>query len=226
MNSNKPAKTPTQWPGKFKVDYPGADKEAPYPWKFQCQAPLCFYCIVAPTEAILDERIERHPCPWFGGGTTTFSWGVMSDTYLVPIWKLLDEQVDIIKGDAHDFPTEKYTAAQNKARGMAQVLAVLMPPFFSSADEIVREAVKRWEKRQAGENYETPGIGRLKWKQPEPEATMAFAKRVEFDPEEEPASQLSDEDKNKIRQSKAFPSNMLAAAYGVPESTIKWYWKH
>lgn len=220
----RPAKTALGWPGKFKVDYSGSEK-AQYPWKFQCQAPLCFYTIVAPTEEKIDQRAETHPCPWYGGGTTTLSWGTMSDNYLAPIWEMLDAEVDIVKADsAHTNSDTKF--ARQRALAYAEALAILMPPFFSTVDEIRNEAMVRWEHRQAETEYETPGLGRLKWKQPMPEQTLAFAKRVEFDPEQEPEHNLTEDEVTKIKASKMFPANMLAEAYSTTESVVKWLWKH
>lgn len=219
----KPAKTATGWPGKFRSDYPGWEKQA-YPWKFQCQAPLCFYAIVAATEEKIDKRIEDHPCPWFGGGTTTLSWGVMSDSYLAPIWELMDKHMDAVYDETAS--SEARLANREVARGLAYSLSILMPPFFSTPGEIIIEAKVRYEHRKAGTEYETPGLGRLKWKQPLADSTLAFAQRSEYDPNAEPANKLTDEEKAKIKASKMFPTNMLAEAYGVSEAVIKWFQAH
>jgi hypothetical protein len=245
----RPAKTADGWPGVVKLNFkhPGLQ----YPFKFYCPQPLCFYHIVAADETTLNVRIETHPCPWHGGGTTTFSWGVMSDTYLQPIWEMLDRQVDILKGAGADTRCDDEVlsdmrTARHQARGMAEALAILMPPFFTTGDEIVREALVRWENRQAGIDYETPGIGRFKFQRPpgmttEPDDPSWVTKpeyiddgqraapkprakptvRAEPKPAEKTKDQLTAEEITKIKAAAAFPVRMLASAYGVSETVIK-----
>lgn len=217
----KLVKTANGWPGVYNTLH--TNPKAEYPWRFHCPQPLCFMVLHAATEVILNTRIEKHQCPWFGGGTTTFSWGVMADEYLTPIWKQLDEQVDAIQAkDGHE------QIARFKARAIAEALAILMPPFFTTGDEIVKEALVRWEHRQAGTDYETPGIGRFKWKRPpgvigDPNKP-SWAK--EYDPSEPKPKKkvthnLSDADVTAIKAAAAFPAEILATAYGVTADVIK-----
>lgn len=222
----RPVKEGNTWPGLTNVLY--IKPPVQYPWRFHCPQPLCFYVVHAPSEATAIKRINEHPCPWYGGGTTTFSWGVMSDDYLTPIWGQLDDQVDIIKGTI-EVHHDVFVAARHKARAVADVLAVLMPPFFTDGDEIVREALVRWEKRQAGQEYETPGLGRFKFKRPpgvigNPDYP-SWAPSAEHDPDEEkpaPKHELSDDAIAKIKASKGFPVTMLAMAYGTTDAVIKY----
>lgn len=224
----RPVKTANGWPGVTKVNFkhPGIQ----YPWKFHCPQALCFFVVVAATEEILNERIETHPCPWYGGGTTTFSWGVMSDEYLEPIWAKLDAEVDTIKAETTDYPTDKFTQARYRARGLAEALAILMPPFFTTGDEIVREAMVRWEKRQAGQPYETPGIGRFKWNRPpgvigDPN-NPSWVDKAEYDasqPKPAPKHNLTDAQIAQIKASKNFPVRMLAKALDTDEAVIKYF---
>lgn len=223
-----PVKDGLTWPGKYKLNFihPGVQ----YPWKFNCPEPLCFYAIVAADEVTLDKRIEQHTCPWYGGGTTTFSWGVMSDFYLGPIWKLLDDQVDIIKGTVPSEYFEQFTAAKFKARGIAEVLAVLMPPFFATADEIVREAIVRWEKRQAGEKYDTPGLGTRKFHRPpgaEGVDNPSWITKPEYTADQPrpkkpaPKYNLDPTQIAEIKARKGFPAEILSSVYGVPVDIVK-----
>lgn len=221
----KLVKTANGWPGVFNTLH--TNPKAEYPWRFHCPQPLCFMVLHAATEVILNTRIESHQCPWFGGGTTTFSWGVMADDYLMPIWKMLDAAVDVMK--SNEASPEEKTAARFGGRGLAEALAILMPPFFTTGDEIVKEALVRWEKRQAKEDYETPGIGRFKWKRPpgvigDPNKP-SWAK--EYDPNEPkkkaaPKHNLSDADVASIKAAAAFPADILSAAYGVTAEVIKY----
>jgi hypothetical protein len=221
----KLVKTANGWPGVYNTLH--TNPKAEYPWRFHCPQPLCFMVLHAATEAILNDRVEKHQCPWFGGGTTTFSWGVMADDYLMPIWKMLDAAVDVMKSEAAT-PEEK-TAARFGGRGLAEALAILMPPFFTTGDEIVKEALVRWENRQSGTDYETPGIGRFKWKRPpgvigDPNKP-SWAK--EYDPSEPkkkaaPKHSLDDKAIAAIKQAAAFPAEILSTAYGVPVDVIKY----
>lgn len=241
----RPGKPGHIWPGVYKIpkSYP-ADAQK-HPWHFNCPAPLCFYR-GAYTDELAARRIqETHPCPWFGGGTTTLSWGIMSDMFLAPIWKKLDEVMNQLM-------LEKMAAAsaagatmveehnreilmlQNQARGMAEALAILMPPFFSTGDEIAQEALVRWQARQKGEDYETPGIGRLRFAVP-PGAermtpsgmTHASVAGTKYAPEYHPSSAsknhgLTDEQVAAIMTGyrSGFPARMLAMAQGVDENIV------
>lgn len=83
-------------------------------------------------------------------------------------WHLLDSKVAIIlaepngPGDNALEAQERETARQ-QARGIAEVLAILMRPFFDKPDNIVREAVKRYKAKQAGQEHETPGLAESIW---------------------------------------------------------------
>lgn len=227
-----PVKVGNNWPGLYKVNFkhPGVL----YPYKYLCPQPLCFLSLVAATEEKIIEQIETHTCPWFGGGTTTFSWGVMSDEYLTPIWKLLDDEVDMIKGAgdpsrSDDQVRNDMQGARMRARGLAEALAILMPPFFTTGDEIVREAIVRWEHRKAGKTYETPGLGRYKFQRPpgvvgDP-SNPSWVTQPEYDtkaPKAAPKHNLTAEEVTKVKASKSFPVAMLAAAYNTTEAVIKY----
>lgn len=190
-------------------------------FRFACSRPLCFYNVMVASEAKRDAMERDHPCPWYAGGTTTFSWGSMADEYLAPIWNLLDEEVKTIQGDV-DFDREE---ARIRARAYARVLALLMQPFFTEPDAIVREAIRRHSERKKGEEPETPGIGRLRWKRPE--ATVGDPSHPswqvgEYDPDNPTPVKhnLTDEQVAKIKAAKGMPVQMLSVAYGVEARII------
>lgn len=81
--------------------------------------------------------------------------GINPNDILLNTWKRLDEYTVTVMEPPGD--PEKLEAA-HKARALAEVLTWMMQPFFSDADSIVREAVKRYENRNNSE-YETPGLG-------------------------------------------------------------------
>jgi Arc/MetJ-type ribon-helix-helix transcriptional regulator len=78
---------------------------------------------------------------------------------LLEIWQKLDEEVYGLK--VADSPHTEYH--KNRARAFAETLALLMAPFYPTADDVVREAVARWQARQAGESHDTPGLAEHLW---------------------------------------------------------------
>lgn len=230
----RPAKVGNAWPGLTYSDvhfvFPNHPHVTQYPWQFHCPAPLCFYVIHAATQEIAEKRIQEHPCPWFGGGTTTLSWGIMSQDYLGPIWEMMDKEVDIIFGTNRpsdwddDRCRREMQGARYRARGIAETLAILMPPFFDTGDQIVNEAKVRWQNRVDGTDYETPGIGRLRFKRPEGVSGNDVRKMVpeEYDPSAPPKHNLTDDEVAAVQKAKGFPLGMLASAYNTTEDIIKY----
>lgn len=89
-------------------------------------------------------------------------------------WGLLDAEVDLIKDPGGQEFVEYHKA---KARGIAEVLALFMPPHFTTGDEIVREALRRYNARTSGDNeYETAGLGSRRL-EPPPGATRQTSQK-------------------------------------------------
>jgi hypothetical protein len=226
----RPGKPGHIWPGVHKI--PLSFKNQSKPWKVNCPAPLCFFVGSYEFEASARKAQETHQCPWFGGGTTTISWGIMSSQFLSPMWAELDRLVDFVKKEDED-PAERGKASQ-QAKGLAFALATLMPPFFSTVEEISHEALVRWEKRQAGEDYETPGLGRLRFKVPPGAHEMtpaglyhADVMGTKHEPEYHPstASRSHGLDQATIAEivksaKNGFPARMLATVHSVSEKVI------
>lgn len=233
----RPGKKGYHWPGVYKAEGKHLDKDTI--WRLRCPAPMCFYQGAYRTEAEANMLQETHPCPWFGGGTTTISWGIMSEQYLAPMWEELDRVVDLIKAPNQPDPEapgndrEMMFDLQGQARGIAFALSRLMPPFFHTVEEISQEALVRWLKRQVGEDYETPGMGLLRFKAPPGADVMTPAgqyKSPEFDPKAPrkkavPVNLRHNLTADEVAKIKAagsmMPADMLASAYGVSEAVIK-----
>lgn len=241
----RPGKPGHIWPGVYKAS-PSQQALNPdrkkHPWMLACPAPLCFYQGAYADEAMARKMQETHPCPWYGGGPATISRGMMSDMFLAPIWKQLDEAVDNLmayKSGAlvleEDYTEQALGQKEGKCRGLAEALAVLMPPFFSTGDEIVQEAVVRWQKRQAGEEYETPGIGKLRFAVPPGAETMTPSGMyhdsvvgTKYAPEYHPANAVKNFGlgEGKVAEilkqlDQGFTSKMLAVVHGTTENIIK-----
>jgi len=80
--------------------------------------------------------------------------GINPNDILLETWKKLDNEVTRIREQDPQLNED----AKHKGRALAEVLALMMPPFFSDADAIVREALRRYDHRGNAE-YETPGLG-------------------------------------------------------------------
>lgn len=229
----RPGKPGHIWPGVYRIpkSYPAASQK--HPWHFNCPAPLCFYRGSYTDELMARKIQETHQCPWFGGGKTTLSWGIMSDMFLAPIWADLDGLMDIIKSD--ESSEEEKARCRYAARGVATALAHLMPPFFHTWEEIATEAAVRWQARQKGEDYETPGIGRLRFAVPPGAEKLTpsgiphhVAAGTKHAPEHHPSTAVKNfgiPDATVeliLQQSKqGFDARILATVHGIAEGTIK-----
>lgn len=91
------------------------------------------------------------------------------DSLLRRTWELLDSKVDIILAEPEGpgdnaLQAEARDRAKYEARGIAEALAIHMQPFLTSADAVVKEAVKRHKNRLAGiTDYDTPGLSEHLW---------------------------------------------------------------
>lgn len=228
-------KPPSVWTGVSKrTTLETADQKA-RPWVCRCPAPMCFYNTSHKAEKDAQTALDTHPCPWFAGGTTTLSWGVMAESFVAPIWKLLDECMDeimlassqVVSADPLEREAGSRALATLKptARAYANTLAILMPPFFRHPDEIALEAKVRYDKRTAGEEYETSGMGNRRYEKagstrvmdpPTPSAPRTYVPRG--------GKVLSDDEKTGIKMALAmggFPVEQLAKTYGVTAQQIE-----
>lgn len=113
-------------------------------------------------EAVLDWN--THKCPW--GSGTKVAWSV-TRTLVEQMWDKLDLELDQIKGHLNSEGKMQFAIDPNyhqiRARAISECIAIFMPPFFATADDVVRESVKRHEARLKGEEYETPGLGHRRY---------------------------------------------------------------
>lgn len=112
------------------------------------------------------------------------------------------------------------------ARGVAAMLALFMVPHFTTPDEIVREAVKRYKAKAANEEYETPGLGSRNMEPPPGSASKyvqpGAAKPAAAKAPKTTAIKLSQDDINGIKAAGAmFSPEQLSGVYKVPVDTIR-----
>lgn len=208
-----------------------------------CSAPNCFRYLTFETREEAEADKLNHPCPWWGGQTKV-AWSV-TKTLVEKLWDMMDADMDQI---ASGGPMAEYH--KNHARGLADATALFMRPFFETADDIVREVVKRKKARDAGEEYETPGLGARRYEV----ALMDPAERYASGPSgaptgrtagsgttaarraaraasgprraSKPAVTLSEQEQNAIREAHkqmptVFTPAVLAKQYSVSEAVVK-----
>lgn len=161
------------------------------------------------------------------------------ESLLLRTWELLDSKVEVIMapqqgpGD-NELEAAARERAKYEARGIAETLAILMQPFLTEADEVVRHAVKRHKAKQAGEVYDTPGLSEHLWdpntnwdgSPRTPVATKkpgAVTTRKRLGSKPVP-KQLSDAEKESIKGALAagmFTPEQLAATFNVPVETVQ-----
>lgn len=83
-------------------------------------------------------------------------------TLVEQVWKKLDEDMAALMqpGGSTDF-----VALKARLRAFAEVLAIFMTPHFNTADEVAREAKRRYQNRH-NEDYETPGLNSRRYEPP------------------------------------------------------------
>lgn len=149
---------------------------APYGerYLFACPEGNCYWRLTVSTLEQAQEQERNHNCPHWGGKTKV-SWSV-TKTLVEQMWEKLDIDMDAIKsfdGKTLDHESERERDLNKaRARAIAECLAIFMKPFFETADDIVREAMRRHAARVAGDaEYATAGIGARRYES----AAMAHA---------------------------------------------------
>lgn len=153
----------------------GPDED--YPFKVECHKNYCFFSATMKTYEEAQRWDKEHSCPY--GATVKFGASVTA-SILEKAWALLDQYTGTIQALAKDHPERPIWVA--KAQGVAEVLALFMPPHYRTVNEISREALARYRDAQEGKAHETRGLGALKYTFPDdpkykrPEAKAAHEK--------------------------------------------------
>lgn len=140
----------TGWPGVY--DHPSGRHG------FACPVHNCYYRI-----GLRPGDTTDHKCPRVG--ETKVSWSV-AKTLLETVWDQFDGTIDAIKTPDPLLDQMALENLKGQARAYSRMLAVFMVPQFTSEEEIAREGMKRWKMRQAGEEYDTPGLGARRYEGP------------------------------------------------------------
>lgn len=148
--------------------------------------------------------------------------GVNPTDILLKTWQRLDLNTEIIMSAGPGSDPDAVLAAKWKARTLAEVLADMMPPFFSTPDEIVAEAIKRYQNRD--DEYETPGLGVESLAAFEPDPLPKTTARATRTKAVEVVASIDDQLRAKIAKALAsgmFTAPQLAKAYGLNEATVE-----
>lgn len=136
---------------------------------FKCDKPNCYRRLTFKSADLVELERVNHKCPYWGGESKV-SWSV-TKTLVQQMWDKLDAEYAEIKRGSID---PEYNKA--RARAFAECIAIFMRPFFETADDIVKEAMRRYDAKAAGDTeYETPGIGHRRYET----AAMAHASRAD-----------------------------------------------
>lgn len=142
-------------------------------------------------------------------------------------WGLLDAEMDIICAASMN---QDVSQQKQRARAVADVLALFMKPHFNTADEIAREAKRRWQARRDGNTeYETVGLGYRATEFPSKYTTgnvpgTAPTKKTAAPARSKPAVQVPDEAKPGIKQALAMgmmTATELAKSYKTTVAVIE-----
>lgn len=193
-----------------------------FPFLYECGKDNCFYRVVTQTYKEAQEQ-HKHPCPY--GATINFGAG-MTQSILEKAWASLDEVVADLKSKREDIDRD---FLRGKARGIAEVLALFMPPHFRTPEDIAREALVRYKAATADppEEHETPGLGSLRYTFPDdPKYKTALAQTAETKRRAEKGRERVDEKTrgNILAVKGMFTLTQTAELYSLSEATIQRIW--
>lgn len=207
-----------------------------HPFAVTCAVTGCYYSVAAKSNEEGVALLRVHACPYIGG-PTTLGWTVTLTT-LEKCWIKLDAvMVELMEGHYPPIPTDESedadfrenperTRLKGVCRGMAEVLAEFMGPHFRTADEIAGEAKRRYDAKKAGEDYETAGLGQLRYQPPPgdnkyaPKAPATQSRN----PAPSPVHKFTEDEVGSIKfahESGMFTIDQLAKTYKVKVDVIQ-----
>jgi hypothetical protein len=136
------------------------DGKAPGKYLFQCEKPGCYRRLTFNSQEEAQADQDTHPCPW--SGPTKVSWSV-TKTLVEQMWEKLDADMAKLRQNYDTSPHLEEEKLKARMRAIAECIAIFMPPFFKSADDVAREALRRYEASQSDTDYETPGLGQRRY---------------------------------------------------------------
>lgn len=157
------------WQGVTLRDNPGNLPDiAAHPYSVRCPKKHCYYAVCADDEASAHEKLRTHKCP--RSGETKIGWS-MTKTLVQQVWDRADAhyaKLQDFKENMVDEETSprRYCTVKGALNELCWTLSIFMVPHFTSAKEVGEELRRRYDAKQAGEDYETPGLGALRYSPP------------------------------------------------------------
>lgn len=189
-------------------------------WLYACPKPNCYMHLTVKTLEEAEQIAREHKCP--RSGDTKIGWEV-TKTLVQKVWDMLDVEyifaIDDAAGELH----------RGRARALAEVLALFMDPFFTNADDVIREARRRYNAHKSGEEYVTPGLESRRYDFP---STVAEPIRRSYGPPKSTGStaldkeiaKVSEADKGGIKlamESGMFQADEVARMYKISASAVQ-----
>lgn len=203
----------------------GQDDVEEYPFLVECHKDKnCFFRVTAETYARAKELDATHPCP--SGADITYG-ASMTQSILQKAWAELDELTAKLKSSEKTDPQYEYY--KGRAMGVATVLALFMPPHFTTTEEISREALKRWQAATADPpvEHETPGLGALRYTFPSDQKyKTAEARAAEAKQRQVKGTETVDEETRTAikRVYGVFEAHQVADLYKLSIKTVERIW--
>lgn len=136
-------------------------------------------------------------------------------------WEELDRAYEYMLSCTQPHQADEINATREYMRGMSTILLLWMSPHITSSQDMAREVVKRKKARDAGEVYETPGLGIRRF-DPPPGMVRMSARQRGNPVQIQPPAGLTPAQVVQIRQFKdAFTVEQLAQTYSVSVSVIE-----
>lgn len=132
-------------------------------WK--CPAPNCELQVLTP-----GGLPTSHKCPHYTL-EIRISWMSYGPSLLQQLWNKADNTyMELLGWSSTHEPTPEAEldrqVLRGKLIGYCDALALYMVPHFTTQNEIANEIVKRYQKSEAGEEYETAGLGSRTYEPP------------------------------------------------------------
>lgn len=181
---------------------------------YRCPEPHCYFA-----REIKEPIAPEHKCPQ-GNGTTKVGWTVYGPSLLEKTWF----ELDVV---THRLMTKtSLETDRGYAQGLAFTLALFMAPHLTTPNDVAREAKKRWEMKQAGEEYTTPGLGERRYEPPPGDHKLSRQTeqraKVSAAPKPKRVTWLTDEQVEMVKAAAGmFSAADLAGMYEVPVEVIE-----
>lgn len=195
-----------------------------FPLEGYCEREGCYAIAAFRTEEDAQVFLALHKCPYMSPAKIGL---LVSRTLLEESWVDLDEVMDTLMDGNLD--PDQIQRFRGEARGMAKILARFMSPHLRTADDIAREAKRRYDARKAGEEYETPGLGHRRM-EPPPAAPVTYAgtparnaRQSSRGTKVSKVLALTEQERTAIkmaRDSGMFSVKELSGVYGITEAEV------